>query len=133
MEDIRLTLSEAIQLITTCIKLELVRRNVTMEVLNASSISDRTAFTRAIVHNVQQKILENPNWRAKNLPGSIDKFYDLLFLALSYDVTIQLLDKLSQFFLKLAILFPITRFDCRISLTHSFICEIAQLQNLLHS
>lgn len=78
MEDIRLTLSEAIQLITTCIKLELVRRNVTMEVLNASSISDRTAFTRAIVHNVQQKILENPNWRAKNLPGSIEKFYKVL-------------------------------------------------------
>lgn len=78
MEDVRLTLEEAINLITTCIKIELVKRNVTMETLNASSLSDRTAFTRAIVHNVQQKIIENPNWRAKNLAASIEKFYKVL-------------------------------------------------------
>ncbi|BDA77985.1 hypothetical protein LPTSP3_g09150 [Leptospira kobayashii] len=78
VREINLTNEEAIQLISRCIKKELIKRNITMEMLNISPKPDRTSFIRAVVQHVQEAIQENPYWRTKHLNKSIESFYKVL-------------------------------------------------------
>jgi len=76
--DSRLTSEEAIQLISSSIKKELVRRGTTLESLNTSPKPDRTSFIRAVVQHVQEGIQANPYWRTRHIDKLIESFYKVL-------------------------------------------------------
>ncbi|MCE9500844.1 MAG: hypothetical protein K8R21_10145 [Leptospira sp.] len=78
VKDINLTTEEAVQLIAESLKKEMAKRSATMEALEHSAKSDRTAFVRALVHRVQLAIEGNPYWRSKNLPKTIEHFYKVM-------------------------------------------------------
>ncbi len=76
--DSRLTKEEAIQLISSCIKKELVRRGTTLEALDISPKPDRTSYIRAVVQHVQEAIQANPYWRTRHIDKLIEAFYKSL-------------------------------------------------------
>ena len=78
VKDINLTTEEAVQVIADSLKKELVKRAATMEALDHSTKSDRTAFVRAVVHRLQLAIEENPYWKSKNMPKMIEQFYKIM-------------------------------------------------------
>ncbi len=78
MKDILLTQEEAMQIVITSLKKQLASKNLTMEAINARSRSDRTAFIRSVVYDVQITIEKNKDLRPKNLGKTIEDFYKIL-------------------------------------------------------
>ncbi|TGL50267.1 hypothetical protein EHQ59_12800 [Leptospira kemamanensis] len=78
VQNLHLTNEDAISVISIAIKSELHTRKTTLELLDISSLSERTSFVRAVVKNVQDQIMKNPEWRSNQVDRSIEKFYQTL-------------------------------------------------------
>ncbi|GBF49925.1 hypothetical protein LPTSP4_14450 [Leptospira ryugenii] len=76
--ETRLTKEEAIQIISSSIKKELVKRNTSLEILNISPKPERTSFIRSVVKSVHESIQANPYWKMKNIEKVIESFYKVL-------------------------------------------------------
>lgn len=78
VRNLHLTNEDAISVISKAIKSELHIRKTILELLEISALSERTSFVRAVVKNVQDQIMKNPEWRSNIVDRYIEKFYQTL-------------------------------------------------------
>ncbi|MCW7469255.1 hypothetical protein [Leptospira kanakyensis] len=85
VQNLHLTNEDAIAVISKAIKKELTIRKTTLELLEISTLSERTSFVRAVVKHVQDQIMENPEWRSNQVERYIEKFYQTLHKIMNPD------------------------------------------------
>lgn len=76
--ELKLTHVEVLEIISTSIKKELKRQNITMGVLNYRERSERAKFIRHVVHDVHFQLSGKKVWTELQLEGTIKKFMEAL-------------------------------------------------------